>query len=922
MLSNFHSVVCDMARSCLTLALVYGLSVAQYSSADAAPLKLDFLPPDFPATDICRAPVEVLEADETQVFSGDEEDANDDEIRDWVSYLKRDIRRFKRLGADTHFEFIEELIALRTELDSSFGKADEAFARVDLYIDAGRIQEVEEKGLIEAVASMAEELSQSERVRLARYFMTGVGVAQDRARGEAMLANEAFKGNASALLELLRLQLAGAELVEWYETPERTATLAFGGKLGQLNRGLCGRAEFIAQAYLSGDLLEPNAELAFAWRKFAADQGGQKAAWRVVEHMLNADSGLFRDDEILHYLALALDENYRLDGSDVQALRDAGAQKAEHIASILARVHSGIYDRNRRSAVPHFELDIAIDSEGLNESGSYLSYLQLVTKIENAPGEVWTDLADELALRKGRWLGSEEIRSALENAVAAGDPEAYVKLASTLLSETHATGDASRSEMLLTDAVQLYGYTEAQRGLDAFYRCTSPQAPFQTQANSWSATNKATFGFPIAIDGEDFARISSASEPELLAHIQRLAMAGNSTALAGFLVGLENEVTVSDETLRHWARRVAASDKALELYAVTKYKLATNPDSSTAAVDFARRASLAIGPAMAIDLAVVLVDHHGRDKVIAEEVRELLEEAAERGEGASIRLLHRLSGETSDRIYKQYADVIETRGDFLALMFAAPFVDDKTFDDYMARAISIMRCTTKDITELVDAFANRDRTEEVMHWLRVGSAIEHGHSMSRLRLDTYRLDQFDKPLNTSASVEELSSFDALRRDYAAVSSPGEMGFNRHKAVALLSRAILSDEPEKTKWAFEEFATAEPGIRRSMLKLSEVTEILKQSAEAGHLEAQYALGVHLRDTAQGADSLASSTDWLRRAAESGHKGAMVDFGYALAHGVGTPSDRKHAIIWLRRADTLLEPRAAALLGLVEALMDQG
>ena len=69
-----------------------------------------------------------------------------------------------------------------------------------------------------------------------------------------------------------------------------------------------------------------------------------------------------------------------------------------------------------------------------------------------------------------------------------------------------------------------------------------------------------------------------------------------------------------------------------------------------------------------------------------------------------MRLLHRLDGHSDDTIYRRYADVIAARGDFLALMFAAPFVDDATFDDYLARAISEMRCGTKDVSEVMDAY--------------------------------------------------------------------------------------------------------------------------------------------------------------------------------------------------------------------------
>ncbi len=71
---------------------------------------------------------------------------------------------------------------------------------------------------------------------------------------------------------------------------------------------------------------------------------------------------------------------------------------------------------------------------------------------------------------------------------------------------------------------------------------------------------------------------------------------------------------------------------------------------------------------------MALIETDGRNPVIAEEILDLLTKAGNRGEGAAIRLKARLLARTHkpEDIYLEFAEAIETRGDFLALMVAIP----------------------------------------------------------------------------------------------------------------------------------------------------------------------------------------------------------------------------------------------------------
>ncbi|MEM9970528.1 MAG: hypothetical protein AAF762_05470, partial [Pseudomonadota bacterium] len=778
--------------------LAVAAAVASATPVAAERLRLSYLPPDYPPTDICRAPAEQVGDDETQV-AADEGEVVEIEREEWLAFIRRDVRALSREDAEAHFEFISRLITLRAEIDPDFVGADEAFARIDLHIDAGRFDELREAALIEALADEAEALSQSERVRLARYFLTGVGVAADPARGEAMLTNEAYAGNANALLELLRLQLAGVQLADWFEPPERTAALALGGKLGQLNRGLCGRAEFIASAYEDGAFLEPNPALAFAWRKFAADQGGQDAAWRVVEYMLNAEVSAFDVLDMAHYLRLAVDREFLIDGRDIEALRGAGAVRQEEILTELARLHGHDTARRGRSAVPFFTLDVAVEDGGLDGDSPHLAYLREVTRYGDVPGMMWTRLANEIVLQVGRWAGEAEAMDALQRAVAAGDAAAHVKLARMYLRRGLTTGHTSETARLLSDAVDVYGHAPALREVDAYHRCLRPDAPQLPMADAgyWLASHAAT----LDMDDRHFEALSSHIRPETAARVQRLAMAGSPRALSGLLQHIEADGHPREAVLAHWATRVERSKKALELFALGDYELAHSPEAAAAAVDFVRRATVSIGPAMELDLAITLSRHDGRSAELADEIRALLAASAGRGEGAAMRLLQRLEGVEDDRLYQQFADAIETRGDFLALMFAMPFVDDTTFDDYMARAVALMSCGTKDVNEIAEAHAMRGDQKAALHWLQVSLAIDGGHSMSRLRTKRHERAQFDDAARLRIAGIEQPGLTRMQQTFALVATPGEVRFDRADAADLLAFAFVSDDAETRDWAF-------------------------------------------------------------------------------------------------------------------------
>ncbi len=451
--------------------------------------------------------------------------------------------------------------------------------------------------------------------------------------------------------------------------------------IGQVNRGICGRAERMAREYTDGDLLVPNADLAFAWHKFAADMGGAEASWRMVEYHLSATGQVKDNDALERYLTQALDQGFAIAPSDIDALIASGATTESEVRRLLKFNHDRAGAVRRRSAVPFMELDAVLVGENLNKDSEWLIYLKEVAARPGVPAPVLLRLARELELRLGRWAGQPVLIEVLEWAVAQDNPDAMTWLATILVgSDRHNPQKTARAETLLTNAVARHGHVPAIKELADLYRCRLPNAPLMDEVRHWTQIYADADQDTFRATPNELAKFDLTSEPEAIARMQTGALRGHGGSTANFLQYLQSDPAVSDDVLRFWARRVARSDGAMETYIKQEYELALTPAEAESAVELFRRGHIHVGAASGIDLAVVLIRHASRDPVVVQDIRKLLAASINRGEGASMRLLQRLTERDPRDAYLEYAQIIEDRGDFAAQMIAAPFVDDATFD--------------------------------------------------------------------------------------------------------------------------------------------------------------------------------------------------------------------------------------------------
>lgn len=887
----------------LALALLAGLSTARPLTAQV--LDLAFLPPQVAPQDLCVP--EAAQAPVAEPAAAGSAEASEPTAAIHLDFLRRDIRELSAEDADRWFDFILTLIDWQAELDPDFSPASQLLARIALHVDAGRLEELRAAGLIDRLRYGAERLDGAEKMALAQYYLNGIGVAPDLAYAQALIRDAAYGGNVDALMSIARMEVRGTPMPGWDAPLDLTVTLAFGGMLGPMNAGVCRRAERIARSYLDADVVTRNPAAAYAWYRFAADLGSATAAWRVVEFQLGADAVAKDDAEMLRYLEVATSRGFVPDAAQAKALIDSGAVTAATLGDILGPNFSEDTGRGRPSLSALFQLEINPSAEMTDEVAPYLDYLRALARFDTAPGWVFTRLAEETLLRKGRWSGEAEAMELLEEAARRGDPEGMRMLARMLVRYRDDPARLTRSVNLLTETVSRFGLAAAMHDLDSLYRCQAPDAPRLAEADHWADGFRATESRAVDISIEDAVPLDPFKDPWILAQIQSQALDLEPQALARMLERVQLDPLATEDARRRWVSRAQMSDKALELFATFEFALATTPAERDLALELFRRIYLNNGVTTALDLAVALIDDDSRDPAIAQEVERLLTSAANRGEGASIRLLARLQdGSRSEAdIFDAFAQVIEERGDFLALMFAIPHVSRETAEDYIDRAVSLMACGTKDADELGEAYATLQSPDLSYQWRRIGQTFDGGHILSKLDLSNRQVKNHGigaAPGPVEVYERQLAEGDdgARRSLFALTGNPDLPTYDPRAAAGHLLGVLESGDAHDEAWVLRSYRLAPPEVQAEASSRFDLRALYHRAAGRGDAVAALELGLLLRQTASGPAELSDSLRWLQASAEAGNIEAMAELGQMLATGLGGAPDREAALAWLDRA----------------------
>lgn len=907
-----------MKRHILSFTAILALTFAQPPVLQAQTLDLPFLPPKVEPQDLCSPAARAAEEEDLQLTDGDAE--LNDRLR--IRYIARDIVRLQAEDPNRWFDFIMALIDWREVVDIEFAGNDALLARIKLYVDAGRIEELEKEGLVDQLRQSGTQVTNAQKVAMSHYYANGIGVAKDEVVADGFLLDAAFGGNSDALLNIARRSLQGQPVSGWDAPIDLTVTLALGGMLGQMNSGVCASAERIAREYLSGDVVSRNPDIAMAWYRFAADLGGANAAWRIVEFHLSADASRKDNVEMLKYLKLAVERGVTIQESEAARIKAASDITDEELQQILGFNYSADDGTDRPQVSKYFQLTVNVDSDMPDEEGTFLLYLKELTAIDSAPGWVFTELAKEVTVRQGLWAGEAEALPLLEEAANRRDPEGMQLLAKRLLRYRDDPARLNRAINVLEEAVARYGMMPAMQDLDTLFRCQAPDAPLLSEADLWQRNYRASQDRSVTISPTDLISLDPFKKPEMIAQIQSQALEERPDALSNYLQRVQLDPFATDRAQRIWAARANASDKALELFAELEFSLASNAAERNIAVELFRRVYLNNGATTALDLAIALVEDNGRDPEVAKEIMVLLNKSANRGEGAAIRLIARLveGTETAQAIYERYSQSIEDRGDFLALTFAIPFVSSDRIDDYIDRAVSQMNCTTKDTDEMGEVYGKLGLADGSFQWRQIGLAVEGGNTLAKLGVTDQQFALFDTGAAASQiDVEKRALEDgdpaALRSLFVLTADPDLPGYDPEAAAGYLTQMLARGGSAEEAWVVSYYRRSAPELRRVIEQKVDIAGVYQRTAKAGDLSAKVEYALLLRDQAKSLVDLQESARWLQEAAEAGNTAAMTEYGQVLAYGIGVPQDSNQALLWLTQAEEAGDLKARDLARLV-------
>ncbi len=814
----------------LVATLLLGVVAGQ---AHAEPPPFAFLPPEVAPQELCPPAGAAPAGTSTNPAARGPRRVSQERL---LSFLRRDIRAFTAEDADRRFDFITRLIRWQQEIDPGFDRIDAELARIALHVDAGRLAQLRAAGLVEGLRGRLDQLSPAQKARLAPYFLTGTGVDPDPAFGQALLREAALDGDPGALLAIADMADRGKPLPGWDTPVELTRRLGFQGLLGAVNPGICSRAQRLADIYLAGEVVARDPAAAYAWLVLAADLGGAEAAWRVAEAHLAGWAPQPDGAVLRHYLDLALARGY-----------PEGLTTPETARTLRARLlgpESGAGPENGPG--PFLQLGAAGEAAEPGLNAPLVDYLRRLAALPDAPGSVFVRLAAEIELGGGRWVAEAEIAQELEEAARRGDAGGMRRLAAVELRHRDDPVRLSRAISLLSAAATREGDPAAMRDLDRLFCCQLPDAPALGEADYWAGLYRAATG-PLDVETGEVPGLDLSHDPEAFAAIQSRALAGNGQALA-LMVERAAFGPADGPALRYWAGRAQRSAKALEFLTLQEMARAGSPVTRAQALALMRRIQVHNGAASALELAVTLIAQEGRDPGEARTVIALLEEAGNRGEGAAIRLLARLAAagrlgsmapglDDEAAVFARFARAIDERGDFLALTFAISHVKPEQARDYLARAVSVMECTSGEVSEMRDAVAHLGDDAAARHWGRVAEAIGGTTVQPRLGLGDRQIALFGAGAMPSAvealarSIEEGNPA-ALRSLYRQFADPGSLSHDLARAAEALAALAADGDAEDREFVRHALAVAPPALRAASAARAELVPLLRETQAEG------------------------------------------------------------------------------------------
>ena len=892
------------------LALSLCLSVP----ASAAPVAVEFLPPEIEAQEICtpkRADPDLL--GRWQAWDGVTLPEGDPEL------VVQDARRLRDLNPTGNFELVDKMLTV-AELMPAQKVPNTDIDRINLYLKAGKVPQLRELGLIAGMEANDATLAPKALNLLATLYIDGMVVKKDKDRGLALLTRAAMGGNADALFRLAGMNLNGEAVPGWDLDPSLAVTMAFGALVGKLDPEICDRIGRIAREYSSGEVVQQNYAISEQWLRLAADLGDANAAWKVAELHLESELIEKNNDTLLKYMTLAADRGVATAQVELGKLYEAGALLAPDPAKAEA-LYAEAAEAGNRNAL--FRLATILEPRIADPeiAASYRGALIKVTEMAQAPGWAFSKLAKLILEQKGRWAGEAEALPLLEKGVALEDADAAQDLAYILLRQRDKKGIFERATELLGFSISNAGKIDPMTDLRHAYLCRAPKGADLRLADFWRHTEEAAGSSTEFLSQDDIAALDPKKDPLAIARLQTHALYGRPNSVAYYLEYLTRN-NAAPEVMAFWRARVdpvpATVDAVARQALVTPTPTAEAIETTLAALQRARADGLPRAP---VDLAAVLLDYFPGDAQKEAEAIGYLREAAAQGSGEALLRLSPLllkSGIGNADLLAQYAEVINARGDADALIFAATVTRDNDLRrDYLYRAASVVDCVFDAAIKLAGAFIATEDDAETEHWLEVSSQLAGEDGWRHVAVaDRYMaMGGQDRAKIAIALYEEgvgLGDDTAVSRLVRIYADPDNLDYAPTKAVAMFKRMIEQAPAANLASIRAKVLKAPTTIRTALMQEVDWEAHYQAAAATGDPIAMRELALYLRENGTTLADAQGASDWFKRAAEGGDAIAMVELAKAYAMGLGLAPSIQQATLLLKDAASMGNPEAQRLL----------
>ncbi|WP_185020648.1 tetratricopeptide repeat protein [Histidinibacterium lentulum] len=895
-------------------ALAAILSQGMPLPAAAAPLDVQFEPPDVQLQPLCdpRPPDDEIVA----AWSGWDGEGFGDRS---TSLVRRDLRRLAALDPERWDTVILGAMERLREADPDYDALDHLADRIDFLVTTERFATLEAEGLVERFLEMEIQSSPRALHMAGELLLNGYGIGADVQRAQAFMVQSAYAGNPEALLDLAQMTSDGSTVPGWDVAPELAVTLAFGALVGDLDARLCDRINRIGSAFRVGEIVAQDLALAERWYRLSADLGDHNAAWQVARLHMEA-IGLERDNTAaLTYLEQAAEAGLGFAQAELGQVYEVGALAPQDIDA-ARRLYEAAAERGERDGLVRLVgLADSIEEPGPEDRARQEDALRRLAEMPDAPAWVLAQMGDMILENQGRWAGEAEAAAFFRRALEAepGHPTAVTRLARIGFRHARTLQEFLVLTSDLQEVVVSVGTAAGMEQLRDAFHCRSPEAPHADHARYWDRMYGVSGYDRIELTPPEIAAQAADPDPVLLAKVQTQALTGRSPSYA-LLRDLPLEA--DSDVMRRLSRDAASGPLTERAKALLRR---ADPDAAPPgrALELLRQA-VAEGEngAQAVLLEALTSAGAMSDEA---ELRRLAEALAARGEGLGLRTLAGLAEEPRD-VFDSYAEVIEARGDFEALIFALGFLEEEArVSDYLGRARAAMNCNLPHALEMVAAADRHGRAEAVERWLDVSAAVAENEGWQMVSLADAMLARgtTDGSRDRALALLRQARQDGhrlamLRLLSLADAEDSGLEMEPEEVADLFVDLVAASELEDVPGLLDRVGFAAPDVRASVRERIDPVALYEEAAAAGVPEAQLELARIVRADAAGPEALTEYVRLLTGAAEGGEPEAMFLLSNAYSLGLGVAPSLEESRRWLTAAAEAGHPEAAATVRLLQ------